>query len=204
MNNIFTIGYSSFVLEDFYNTLVQYGIKAVADVRSSPYSKIYFDFNRNNVEKYLKSKSVYYVFLGEECGARTDEEKCFVDGVVDFSLVAKLSKFQSGIDRILQGAERFAIALMCAEKDPATCHRAILVSRALRQKDVVVRHILADRSIETQVELEKRLLKLHKLDQAHMFKTSDELLDEAYERQGKKIAYRASDEDGQFSEENHD
>ena len=198
MNDIFSIGYSAFNLDVFYDVLLRNGIKAVADVRSSPFSKMYSDFNKDSLNNFLKAKSIYYVWLGDECGARADEEECYVGDIVDFRCVAGLPRFQAGIKRILQGAAKFNIVLMCAEKDPITCHRSILVSRVLKRKGAVVKHLLSDATIEPHGELEKRLLSLYKLNQVHLFKTNDELLDEAYERQGRKIAYR-SDSDDDFT-----
>ena len=45
---------------------------------------------------------------------------------------------------------------MCAEREPLECHRFLLVSRALHDRGVPLRHILADGSIEPHAETERR------------------------------------------------
>lgn len=195
MGTIFTIGYSSYSVEEFVNTLINNEVKALIDVRSSPYSKMYSDFNKEHLKRYLNSKSIYYVFLGDECGARASETSCYTNGAVDFNCVSALPRFKSGIKRITEGASKFNIAMMCAEKDPLTCHRTILVTRNLKKYNYPIKHILADNIVETHKQLEKRLLKLFDLDQTHFYKTKKELLDEAYDMQASKIAYRPSEQE---------
>jgi hypothetical protein len=66
--------------------------------------------------------------------------------------------FQAGLDRVLDGAGKYRIALMCAEREPLDCHRFLLVSRRLQERGVRLRHILADGSVEAQGATECRLL----------------------------------------------
>ncbi|MEZ7198815.1 DUF488 domain-containing protein [Pseudodesulfovibrio karagichevae] len=204
MGTIYTIGYSSYSIEDFVNTLISDEINALIDVRSSPYSKMYSEFNKDNLKRYLNSKSIYYVFLGEECGARASENYCYRNGAVDFNCVSDLPRFKAGIKRITDGASKFNVALMCAEKDPITCHRTILVARHLKKYDYPIKHILANNGIETHEQLEKRLLKLFDLDQSHFYKTKNELLKEAYDLQAAKIAYRPAEQEAEVHEVDYD
>jgi len=54
---------------------------------------------------------------------------------------------------------------MCAEKDPITCHRTILICQHLVPFNLEIGHILEDGSLEYHEDLEKRLLKLHHLQE---------------------------------------
>ncbi|MCI5148865.1 MAG: DUF488 domain-containing protein, partial [Candidatus Electrothrix sp. MAN1_4] len=101
-----------------------------------------------------------YVFIGDLCGARIEEPSCCINGKVDYSLVAKNQKFLKGLERIKQGMQEYRIALMCAEKDPITCHRAILICRNLLSDEMKIKHILSDGTVEEHKESEQRLLKL--------------------------------------------
>ncbi len=47
---------------------------------------------------------------------------------------------------------------MCAEKDPITCHRAILICQYLRDFDLDIHHILSNGDLESHFQLEDRLL----------------------------------------------
>lgn len=131
LNELFTIGYSPHTYDSFLNILRKYQISALVDVRSSPYSQFKPEFNRETLKDLLKKHKIAYVFLGDYCGARVEDPTCYVNGKVDYNLVAKSQKFKEGLERIKKGMDIFRIALMCAEKDPITCHRTILISRNL-------------------------------------------------------------------------
>ena len=85
---------------------------------------------------------------------------------------------------------------MCAEKDPMTCHRTILVSNNFRfiYPDVKVKHITCQGDIETQEQLDRRIMDKYDLLQEHFFKNYNQRREEAYKKQEYEIAYRiASD-----------
>ena len=192
MNDLFTIGYSPHTLDSFLSILKKYQISALADVRSSPYSQFKPEFNKNSLKDFLKEHKIAYVFLGDHCGARVEDPSCYVNGKVDYKLVAENQKFKEGLERIKKGLENFRIALMCAEKDPVSCHRMILICRSLlKSDDINIIHIIDFKNVLTQSECEARLLKLFKLDQPEFFRDVNDQIAEAYERQAEKIAYVA-------------
>ncbi len=55
-------------------------------------------------------------------------------------------------------------------------------------------HILEDGSLESHVDAEVRLLSLCGLPQCDLFRAREELVEDAYEIQGDRIAYVASTE----------
>jgi uncharacterized protein (DUF488 family) len=189
-NIIYTIGYSTFSIDEFIGTIKSYDITAVADVRSSPYSKFKPEFNKKDFQKELFEHNIAYVFLGSELGARVDMPECYVNNKVDFKLVAQHNIFHSGINRVRTGMEKFSIALMCAEKDPITCHRTILICRELRALNIKIFHILENGKIEKHSDAEKRLLTLFDLHDPSIFETTEQRLDQAYDLQAEKIAYK--------------
>ena len=144
MNSLYSIGHSTHPVTIFIELLQKHDIEAVADVRSSPYSRFNPQYNRESLKRSLNSSDIAYVFLGDELGARRREEECYRNGEIDFKLVQELPLFLSGIDRLLKGSEKMRIAIMCAEKDPLRCHRTFLVSDYLASRDVDIQHILAD------------------------------------------------------------
>ena len=77
--------------------------------------------------------------------------------------------FQAGLDRVIHGMKTHRVALLCAEKDPLTCHRTILVCRHLVTRGVVVRHVLEDGRIENHEEALSRLLAEHGLPERDLF-----------------------------------
>jgi hypothetical protein len=84
----------------------------------------------------------------------------------------------------------YILALMCAEKDPMACHRSILICRNLRDRLIDIRHIIDHDVMETQADLEKRLITQLKL-YPDLFKDADPnvLIVRAYEVQGDRMAY---------------
>lgn len=79
---------------------------------------------------------------------------------------------------------------MCAEKDPLDCHRTILVARELAREGLDVAHILADGRVERHGVVMKRLLEQLGVDrQRDLFLTEEQLMDQAYAAQERRIAY---------------
>ena len=189
MNLLFTIGHSTHSAEAFLALLRQHDVEAVADVRSSPFSRFNPQFNRLPLEQFLKANSIRYVFLGKELGARSDDRSCYDHGRVQYSRLAQTAPFQSGLDRVLQGAAGYRVALMCAEKEPLECHRTLLVTKALAARGQKVLHIHADGRLETHEAAMERLLTLTGVPDEDMFLTRDELLSKALARQEEQVAY---------------
>ena len=52
---IFTIGHSDHTTDEFLALLTQHGIQAIADVRSTPYSRHVPHFNKDSISAFLKS-----------------------------------------------------------------------------------------------------------------------------------------------------
>lgn len=186
---VYTVGHSNHGIEKFLAMLSSNGITAIADVRSSPFSRFNPQFNRGELKKSLASKGVRYVFLGVELGARSDDPSCYVDGKVQYDRLAESPAFSLGIARVLEGARSHRLALMCAEKDPLDCHRTILVTRELSERGVEVIHILADGSAEPHDQSMARLLDSLGIAAHDMFRTREQILEDAYRRQGSRIAY---------------
>jgi uncharacterized protein (DUF488 family) len=186
MNTLFTIGHSDHIAGQLVSLLRLHGVEAVADVRSHPYSQRLPQFNRETLEATLESATMRYVFLGRELGARREEQECYVEGRADYGLIAKTAAFQEGLNRLQQGLLKMRIALICAEHDPLTCHRTILVCRHLRGKCPEIHHILRDGSLETNQQAEMRMIRELGIGNGIM---TPSIIDQAYDLQGKHIAY---------------
>jgi uncharacterized protein (DUF488 family) len=186
---VFTIGHSNHTIEAFVGLLKQHGITALADVRSAPYSRFHSHFNKEALERALKAEGIRYVFLGRELGARSEDRSCYRNGRVSYPLLAQTGLFLQGLERVRAGAQNFRIALMCAEKEPLECHRTLLVGRSLAEGGMAVTHIHADGHLEAYADAMKRLLDLVGLPREDLFRSPEELLAEALERQEAKVAY---------------
>jgi uncharacterized protein (DUF488 family) len=187
---VFTIGHSTHPQEHFIALLQQHDITAVSDVRSKPYSRVNPQFNREDLGHALQAHGIAYRFLGKELGARSDDPACYQDGKVQYERLAETKLFRHGLKRVLRGMkEGFRIALMCAEREPLECHRTILVARHLADFGLDVQHIHANGKLESHADAVNRLAQTFNLPEDDMFRSREELLAEAYHRQGERIAY---------------
>jgi len=189
---VYTIGHSNHSLERFVLLLKQHHIEALCDVRSHPYSRMYPQFNREALAPALRKEGIEYVFLGKELGARSDDPACYRQGKVQYGCLAQTALFRKGIDDLRERTKTHYLALMCAEKDPLDCHRAILISRYLCSLGITVEHILADGSLEGHKRAVTRLLRQLGLPEGDLFRSREEVIEDAYELQGERIAYRAN------------
>ncbi|UNU22406.1 DUF488 domain-containing protein [Microcoleus vaginatus PCC 9802] len=200
---LFTIGHSNLSIEAFVLLLQQHGITAVADVRSHPFSRYLPHFNKSEIKASLSSVGIQYVFLGKELGARPEDLSCYdSSGKALYDRIAATPLFSAGIERLLKGASNYKISLMCAEKDPLTCHRTILVCHKLKEFNFPINHILSDGNLESHQHLEERLLskfnkgkKNNQPIQLSLFELEPQVKEEtvdlaaAFHRHGLEIAY---------------
>lgn len=182
-HTVLTIGHSTHALEAFVALLRQHGVTAVADVRSAPYSRFNPQFNREPLAEALGSEGVRYVYLGKELGGRSEDPACHEGGRIRYDRVAATQSFRSGLARVVDGATRYRIALMCAEKEPLHCHRTLLVARALDEQGV-------DVALEPHRAAMDRLLDLRNLPrEGDLSGTREEFIDMAIARQAQRAAY---------------
>ncbi len=190
--NLYSIGYATKPIQTFIAQLQQYKIQAVADVRSVPYSKAFYDYHREALAETLKKNSIHYVYLGEELGPRSKVDAHYDQcGQVQFDRLAQSELYQQGVARLQTGLGKgMNIALMCAEKDPADCHRSLLIGYDLKRKlGLELAHITHDGNIETQQQMENRMAELHGVA-GDLFATPEQQAELGCEIQTKLKAYR--------------
>lgn len=192
---VYTIGHSNHPIDYFIELLKTFSISCIIDVRSVPASSYNPQFNLENLQYSLKTNNINYLHFGEEFGARrTDRELLDSFGKVNFDKVRETPKFQSGVERLVQGLEKgFTIALMCSEAEPFDCHRFSMISYYLVRNNFEVQHILKDKTIVTNEDLEKRLLKKYvkQIPQTTLFEVFswEDQLNLAYRLRNKDVAY---------------
>ncbi|GHT89157.1 hypothetical protein FACS1894137_17990 [Spirochaetia bacterium] len=153
------------------------------------------NFSRDYLTRQLKDNDIKYVFLGDNCGARINDPTCYIDGRVSYDKIKETTVFKQGLERILNGLNKYSISLLCAEKDPISCHRDILVCRNLKTYNLNIQHIISENVLEPNLKAENRLLKQFKLDINDIFMSDEERLNLAYDKQGNKIAYNLQREE---------
>jgi len=190
--HLFSIGHSNRSKEEFVQLLRLHGVNVVCDVRSHPFSRQWPHFNKAELQTWLKDAEIAYVFLGEELGGRPADPTLYdQQGRVSYEKLSLSPNFRRGVERLLNGIRKsFVPALLCAERDPAECHRAILIGRHLSKLGCNIEHILDESSAETQKDLERRLMSnLRVYPDMLRGETPDSVVNRAYEMQGQRIAY---------------
>jgi uncharacterized protein (DUF488 family) len=197
---LFSVGHSNHDLDRFLVLLHTNGVTAVADVRSSPYSRRLPHFNRGSLEIDLHDQEIHYAFVGDLLGGRpTSPELYDEEGRVVYERVRQTSAFRRGLEQLLQGAEEHCIVMLCSEEDPLDCHRGLMITPALLEHGVAPLHLRKNGSLETTAAMEQRLLKETRLDsrlEPDLFTAAPtdadvrRVLAEAYAVMGRKKGYR--------------
>jgi|UniRef100_A0A7C3UWJ2 uncharacterized protein (DUF488 family) len=151
---IYTIGHSNHPEVEFMALLKRHAIEVVADVRSRPYSRFCPHFNREALTKMLQEAGIRYLFLGRELGGRPpDRVRPLADELL-YEYLRSRPQFREALARLLEEARRFRVCLLCAEADPARCHRGQLLAPELADLGAQVRHIRGDGTLLEHRRLE--------------------------------------------------
>ena len=128
------------------------------DVRSQPYSSYSKHFCEAPLRRLLKEAGLAYLFMGRELGGRPPEPEFYdEDGHVLYGELAATERFGQGLRRLVDGATRYRVAVMCSEENPISCHRRRLITRALRETgpQVTILHIRGTGDAVTDAQLDE-------------------------------------------------
>mgnify|MGYP002620848540 CR=1 FL=1 len=129
---LYTVGHSNRSLDEFLEVLHTVGIQQLIDVRSHPSSRRFPVFNRSPLRQALADEDMAYAWLGHELGGRRRERSdsphtaLASDGFRGYADHMATPLFQQGMAQVTALARQAKVALMCAERDPAQCHRSLL------------------------------------------------------------------------------
>jgi uncharacterized protein (DUF488 family) len=180
----------------FVALLRRFEVRLLVDVRSTPRSNRFPQFDQTELEQSLERQNIRYLFLGDELGGRPDDPKAYrKDGLVDYRARRKSYAFHAGIERVVTELANSHLALLCAEEDPITCHRFLMICPELIALGVEPHHIRKDGILESQKAAEDRLLLSQQFGAvvgASLFSDErDAALENAYIAQAEKCAFRA-------------
>jgi uncharacterized protein (DUF488 family) len=141
---LFTIGYEAVTQADFLSTLVAAGVERVIDVRALPLSRRP-GFSKTPLRGALAEAGIDYVHLkalGTPAAGREAARK---------GRVAELERIYAGQlalpEALAAAAQLKALvgekpaALLCFEREPAGCHRSMLIREVLPEAELT--HLFA-------------------------------------------------------------
>ena len=128
---IYSIGHSKRTPEELLALLREYGIEAVADIRSFPRSR-WPGLSREELAPVLTANGIEYQWLGPGLGG-------YRRG--GYEAYTGTDEFAAALGELCGLAERAATAFMCAEATPDRCHRRY-VTYALEERGWEVVHII--------------------------------------------------------------
>ena len=136
---IFTIGYEATTMTEFIAALQEAGVERVIDVRALPLSRRP-GFSKSPLRAELGEAGIDYVHLkalgtpsegrsAARAGRQQDLERIYA-GQLD------LPEAIVQAEQMLDLAAEKPSALLCYERDPAVCHRSLLLAAVARDSDV--------------------------------------------------------------------
>ncbi len=188
-SEVLSVGHSSRTGLEFLAVLEAWEVSAIADVRSTPWSKRNPQFNRDILKFELESRGISYRFMGRSLGGRPSLASLYSNGVADYEKMAGAPAYKQAIMRVQAAAKNHRLALLCSEHDPIECHRCLLVGRSLDEVGVKMIHILSENFAQSQQEIEGRLLKLTGENQSNFLQPRIDVLSHVYKEWSERVAY---------------
>jgi len=141
---IYTIGHSDLSFMRFIAHIQAHNITHIIDIRSIPYSRHAPWSSKSRLAELLKPFHIRYSYLGHKLGGK----KQSLDVIAKQQGVTPQAMFDDAIQNIIQLSMRCNLALLCAEADPAYCHRQSILAQTLLDSQVHVLHILKDGTLK--------------------------------------------------------
>jgi len=154
---LYTIGHSTRQIEALLDVLVASRIETLFDVRAFPRSRRNPQFNRDALGAALASRDIRYAWRGEALGGfRKARPRSRHVGLGEpafrgFADYMETDVFAAALAELLATAESERLVIMCAEREPCECHRALIADAALVRGARVVHLIDRDEQHEAHL-----------------------------------------------------
>lgn len=153
VTTVYTVGHSNQTLEWLITLLTQAGIETLVDVRAQPRSTRHPHFNEEPLRQACGMTGIVYHWAGRHLGGmrktRSLSPHCAMDeerrGFADHM---DSDTFKKAITQLMSLAARTPTVILCAERDPDHCHRALIADYLLLQGFRVVHLLGPDESRE--------------------------------------------------------
>lgn len=143
--SLYTIGYEGKSLDEFVNQLKDFHISTLVDVREVPFSRKK-GFSKTPLSQYLNEYDIEYVHLKELGSPKPLREKVRLDGDYEY-FFREYSRYIKSQIRVIEKLYQIILdkicCIMCYEKEPRNCHRAIIAEEIKRRSGngLMIKHI---------------------------------------------------------------
>jgi uncharacterized protein (DUF488 family) len=137
---IFTIGYEGTTMVEFIDALKKAGVRQVIDVRAVPNSRRP-GFSKTPLRNSLAEERIDYVHL-RALGTPADGRAAARAGRIEdleriYAGQLELPEAMAEAAQMVALAEEKPSALLCYEREPASCHRTLLLKSVAPDAEVV-------------------------------------------------------------------
>ncbi len=141
---LYTIGYEGAELSDFIATLAMHGIEKVIDVRELPISRKR-GFSKARLADALAQKDIEYIHIKALGDPKPGREAARRGDLTTFAAIylnhLGSIEAQAALKRAVTEVRDKKSALLCYERSPVHCHRAIVASEISKQTKITISHI---------------------------------------------------------------
>jgi len=149
---IYTIGHSTRSTKEFLEMLHSFDIKILGDIRQMPGSRMFPQFDQENLKNELEKSGIQYIYLSNLGGRRkaiknsknTRWNNMSFRGYADYM---ETIAFKNGIAELEKIALNQNTAIMCSEAVWWRCHRS-MISDYLKVKNWSVYHIMGIEKVQ--------------------------------------------------------
>jgi uncharacterized protein (DUF488 family) len=150
---LWTIGHGNRSIEELIAMLTEAGIATLVDVRARPHSTRHPQFNEESLREASGQANIVYHWAGRHLGGKrapqlNSPHSALDEGRRGFADHMGTEVFQRAVSQVVNLAARGPTAMLCAERDPQQCHRALIADYLLLQGMRVVHLIETGKSHE--------------------------------------------------------
>ncbi|NIR59890.1 MAG: DUF488 domain-containing protein [Gammaproteobacteria bacterium] len=144
---LYSIGHSNRAFQELLEILRAAGITTLVDVRAYPRSRRHPQFDADALRARLSTAAIAYHWAGRQLGGRrrprprSPHRALRDEGLRAYADHMDTAAFRAGAARLVNLAAASSAAMLCAEREPAECHRSLLADY-LTLQGVHVRHLV--------------------------------------------------------------
>jgi uncharacterized protein (DUF488 family) len=149
MATIHTVGHGTLAADEFAALIDRAQVDRVVDVRSFPGSRHNPQFGRDQMEKWVPTAGIDYIWMRQLGGRRrpvagSKHVALRNDAFRAYADYMETPAFMAGVEELLVLAERDSPTVMCSESLWWRCHRRLIADYLVLVRGIDVVHLMHD------------------------------------------------------------